>query len=136
VQERLSFYQRLAEAETVNTIDEISEELRDRYDPIPEEVDQLLRISRLRILYRPLPVEAVNINAEDITVKMSKPSANVDLSDFILHLKTQLSTLPDSWNFQVEKGGYILIKHTVSDFHHAFDRLTLFAGLFSNASAT
>jgi len=136
VQERLFFYQRLAEAESINAIDEISEEMTDRYGALPEEVNHLLEISRLRVLYQPIPVETVNINHKDIRVKISKPLDNVDLSDFIVHLKAQLVNLPDPWGFQVKKGGYILIRQTVTNFIHAFDSLTRFAGLFSNASAT
>jgi transcription-repair coupling factor (superfamily II helicase) len=56
---RLSFYRRISSLETSEQADEFLSELNDRFGPPPEEVLNLIKIMRLRILARKLLVTRV-----------------------------------------------------------------------------
>ena len=56
---RLAVYQRLAKLSDSDDIPEIREELRDRFGPVPEEVENLLTLAGLRALAAVVGVESV-----------------------------------------------------------------------------
>jgi transcription-repair coupling factor (superfamily II helicase) len=56
---RLQLYRRLAEMTTHNEVDEIATELRDRFGPLPEEVENLLYQLRLKATALQLGVQAI-----------------------------------------------------------------------------
>ena len=49
---RLEAYKRLADAMSNEAVDEVFAELTDRYGPVPEPVETLLAVARLRVLAR------------------------------------------------------------------------------------
>ena len=64
---RLAVYQRLAKLTDSDDIPEIREELRDRFGPVPEEVENLLTLAGLRALAANVGVESV-VQANDAIV--------------------------------------------------------------------
>ena len=64
---RLAVYQRLAKLADSDDIPEIREELRDRFGPVPEEVENLLTLAGLRSLAATVGVESV-VQANDAIV--------------------------------------------------------------------
>ena len=48
--ERLNIYRRIAEVQTKNALDELADELKDRFGPLPEEVDNLFVASDIRLI--------------------------------------------------------------------------------------
>ena len=72
---RLEAYQRIAEARSMQAIDELVEELKDRYGELPEPVNRLLEIARLRVLL--LQTEITDVVTAGMTVKI----ASVTLSE-------------------------------------------------------
>ena len=67
---RLAIYQRLARITQRNEIPELREELRDRFGPLPVEVENLLLISDLRALAGALGIESVHNNGEAIVMTL------------------------------------------------------------------
>lgn len=66
---RMEFYQRLGEALSPQEVEEIWEELKDRFGPPPEQVDWLCRLTRLRIFgalhhFTLIKVEKAGLTAE------------------------------------------------------------------------
>jgi len=57
--QRLVFYRRLASIRLNADVEEIAEELRDRFGPLPPEADSLLRVMKLRRLLKNYRVERV-----------------------------------------------------------------------------
>jgi transcription-repair coupling factor (superfamily II helicase) len=66
--QKLHFYRRLAREETVEGVDAIRRELRDRYGPLPEEVETLLATQALRLLGAELGVERILVRPWDVRV--------------------------------------------------------------------
>ncbi len=70
---RLAVYQRLARIVQRKEIPELREELRDRFGPPPEEVENLLLVSDLRALAGAAGVESVHNDGESIVMTLRSP---------------------------------------------------------------
>jgi transcription-repair coupling factor (superfamily II helicase) len=63
--QKLHLYRRLSSAETIESVDSLRRELRDRYGPIPPEVETLLDTASLRMLGTELGVERILVRPWD-----------------------------------------------------------------------
>ncbi len=68
---RLSVYQRLAKLSERRELPEIREELRDRFGPVPDEVESLLKVSELRAIASAAGAESVIRSSEAIVITLS-----------------------------------------------------------------
>ena len=66
---RMALYQRMARATHVEEVDELAQELRDRFGALPEEADHLLYGLRVRALAHLAHVESVVRHQDQITLK-------------------------------------------------------------------
>jgi transcription-repair coupling factor (superfamily II helicase) len=72
VHERLSLYKRLADADSRETLDELREELVDRFGELPEPARALLECHHVRIAARPLGVSRVDATHEAVQLTFVK----------------------------------------------------------------
>ncbi len=70
---RLSVYQRLAKLTERRELPEIREELLDRFGPIPDEVENLLKVSDVRALAGAAGAESVTSGSEAIAISLRDP---------------------------------------------------------------
>ena len=70
---RLSVYQRLARLTERRELPDIREELRDRFGPVPEEVENLLTVSEVRAIAGNAGAESVIRNSESIVITLRNP---------------------------------------------------------------
>ena len=70
---RLEVYQRMAQADSAEQVDEIGDEMRDRFGPIPEPVADLLYISRVRVLADRAGLVSVAWADTNIILRLSHP---------------------------------------------------------------
>ncbi len=70
---RLSVYQRLARLTERRELPDIREELRDRFGPIPDEVENLLTVSEVRAIAGNAGAESVIRGSESIVITMRNP---------------------------------------------------------------
>jgi transcription-repair coupling factor (superfamily II helicase) len=74
VHERLSIYKRLANCETQDRIDDMQEELIDRFGKLPEAVKALIETHRLRISAKQVGIVKIDAHAEAANLQfMEKP---------------------------------------------------------------
>ena len=64
--QKLHFYRRLAREESVDGVEAMRRELRDRYGPLPEEVETLLATQALRLVGGVLGVERILVRPWDV----------------------------------------------------------------------
>jgi transcription-repair coupling factor (superfamily II helicase) len=85
VQERLSLYKRLADADTRESLDLLREELVDRFGELPEPARALIECHRVRIAARPLGVARVDATHEAVQLQFVKnpPLDGARVIDFI-----------------------------------------------------
>jgi len=69
VHERLVLYKRLANCSTQEELEHLTEELVDRFGPLPEPTRVLLECHRLRIQGAPLGVQKIDASPTAITVQ-------------------------------------------------------------------
>lgn len=63
---RFTMYRKIASAVTEREINNLREELRDRFGPIPEPLDRLLKIARLRIVAAGKKIQSIEVQGEKI----------------------------------------------------------------------
>jgi transcription-repair coupling factor (superfamily II helicase) len=65
---KLDLYRRLARGVSSGEIDELRQEMRERFGPLPEEADRLLDLSRLRVLGGALGIQHILVRGEEARV--------------------------------------------------------------------
>jgi transcription-repair coupling factor (superfamily II helicase) len=70
--ERFAFYKRIAAAESEMALDDIREELHDRYGRLPSQVQNLIGVARLRLLAGSIGVTQVTVAKEDVVLGREK----------------------------------------------------------------
>lgn len=66
-QEKIYFYRRIKDAKNLQAIDDIQDELSDRFGKLPPVVDTLLNIGRVRVLAAAIGVQTISWQAEQLT---------------------------------------------------------------------
>ena len=69
---RLQIYRRLAELDSMAQIDEMEQELADRFGPLPLDVQNLMYQLRLKALARDARVVAIGVDGDRLTLQLSK----------------------------------------------------------------
>ncbi len=77
VHERLSIYKRLANCNKLDAIDDLQEEMIDRFGKLPEPVKSLLETHRLRIAAKPLGIIKIDAHSEAATLQF-EPQPPID----------------------------------------------------------
>ena len=81
VHERLVIYKRLANANTDDELDNLQEELIDRFGLLPEPAEALLACHRLRIMAKPLGIVKVDASDSAITLQFDLKASLEDMPD-------------------------------------------------------
>ncbi len=105
---RLSFYRRIASLKTEREVEDFGEELRDRFGSPPDEVMNLLKIMRLKILARELNVMKIQ-DVQGKTQFLFSPDTNVQpVQIFDLHKKRKgfLKFLPEGFELDMKDAGW------------------------------
>ena len=79
---RLSFYKRIAAAESKSELDELKVELIDRFGLLPDATKNLMQIAELRLLVEPLKVVRIDAGTQGGFIEFS-PKAQVNPDKFI-----------------------------------------------------
>ncbi len=98
--QKIGFYQRLAAAESIEKIDAIGEELRDRFGPFPKQVESLLELTRLRVFAAAKGVERLSLSQHRLTLDVGPRFA---LSESALPALTSLT----KGNFRFTDGSIV-----------------------------
>jgi transcription-repair coupling factor (superfamily II helicase) len=77
VHERLSLYKRMANCETQSAIDDLQEELIDRFGKMPEAVKALIETHRLRVAAKPVGIVKIDAHGESAVLQF-QPNPPID----------------------------------------------------------
>jgi transcription-repair coupling factor (superfamily II helicase) len=72
--QRLSIYQRLARIQDASEIDDIDEEIRDRFGPMPTYVKLLMQMTRMRVMAEMVGIELISANETRVTMTLKEPT--------------------------------------------------------------
>lgn len=87
IHERLVLYKRLATCETQNQINDIHEELVDRFGLLPQAVETLLESHRLRLMAKALGISSIDAHSESMTLMIDKHN-HIDPTQIIQLIQT------------------------------------------------
>lgn len=79
IKERFAFYKRIAGAETEKALEDVKEEMADRYGEMPSEVSNLIDVARLRLFAGAIGVTQVAIAKEDVVLGREKIVLKVEV---------------------------------------------------------
>ncbi|MEX2641450.1 MAG: transcription-repair coupling factor [Balneolales bacterium] len=104
--ERLNLYRKLAEAKSLEAIEEWQEEIRDRFGPLPQEAENLIKLTSIKILASQQYLSKVTVRADRmwLQVPSEKSKAGIDFSE-----KGRLQSLLESVEHQAP-GRYKLVQ--------------------------
>jgi transcription-repair coupling factor (superfamily II helicase) len=113
--ERFSFYEKISKAAGEKEIDTLSLELRDRFGPLPEEVTNLLLISKLKRLCTELGLEKIDLQPATLTLFLpDQEHDNLNRRAFYQYLFTAVQ---EPWieqyrpGFRFEKKMKLVLSH-------------------------
>jgi transcription-repair coupling factor (superfamily II helicase) len=98
--QKIALYQRIAAARTLDALAAISDETRDRYGPLPQPVESLLELSRLRLLATAKGVEKLALEGRRLTLEVGR---RFSLSESALPALTSLTR----GNFRFTQGAIV-----------------------------
>ncbi len=91
--ERFNYYQKLYEAEDLDEIDAIREELEDRFGRIPDEVENLILISKVKCLAEKCEIQRVEVGRENVVVVLRDEVMNSEIFREIVEIFSRGSSL-------------------------------------------
>lgn len=119
IHERFAFYEKISKAANNGQLEEIQSELRDRFGMLPEEVTNLLLLSRLKLQGRSLGIEKIDIQPQAIIFSLPDQQHHEHLvkQSFFQHL---IVSIQDAW-MQQYKPGFSIRKKLELTLHHPED---------------
>ncbi|TWT06221.1 transcription-repair coupling factor [Planomicrobium sp. CPCC 101079] len=70
--QKIQMYKRVKGIETAEEVDELQDELIDRFGDMPLETDRLLRIARMKVWARMVGVESIKQNGKIVSIRLSE----------------------------------------------------------------
>ena len=131
VQDRLYFYQKLSETKTVKQVNQIREELRDRFGPMPPETENLFQISEIQCVLYQYPISKCTINRLSVSFVLGAFPMDGGPGIFFKSLKNALDT--GSYPYQIDPrgGDSFLVSFKTSSFSDSCSISLRFGELFS-----
>jgi transcription-repair coupling factor (superfamily II helicase) len=80
---RLEIYRRLGKLESVEAVDELGEELADRFGELPEPARSLLGVARLGLLCRALDIASLRAGPEAVAITSRQPEGLARLAKWL-----------------------------------------------------
>ena len=94
--ERLTLYHRIARILDLEAVDDLREELRDRFGPLPRQAELLLFQTRVRVLAEACNADSVNSQQDKLTIALREP-----IGDARAPLQRRIGKLADVGHMQV-----------------------------------
>lgn len=92
-QERFSFYEKISKSSTDEEINAIRNELRDRFGPIPQDVENLVGLAKLKNLCSSIGLEKIDIKPQTFSIFLpGENQAEFYNQTFFQHLITSLQS--------------------------------------------
>ena len=108
--QKLDIYKRIASIENQAEADEMRGELLDRFGAVPKSVENLLRISLIRVQAHEIYITEIKGKNERILIYM-KPDANIDP----VKIPQLLAAFPKKLNFVAKGNPYFIYKYKKKD---------------------
>ena len=126
--ERVEFYRRLSRAETQQEIEEMREELIDRFGPLPEEAAHLLDIVETQALSARGAVARVDLYEDSVFLEFAEEWGGENMQEYLAKLVELTEDMP----VELKGTGSLGLKLSFQDEQDWFDRWKSLKSLLSN----
>lgn len=115
VHERFSFYEKISKARRESELDAIGSELTDRFGELPEEVVNMLLLSRLKIRASSIGIDKIDIQQETFTIFL--PENDQENFEHRAFFQSLFSSVQQEWmipfkpGFRMEKKLKLVLHH-------------------------
>ena len=130
VQDRLYFYQQLSNASNVDAVNNIEDELLDRFGKLPESAKNLIYVTRLRVRLTETAITYVSVIGFDLKVKLADFSPFSSVQELLYTIEEKMSLNNFNYLFAPSKVGFT-ISVKADNLNHSLKALELFVELFS-----
>lgn len=106
--ERISLYRRILEADKFTDLDELRDELEDRYGRLPESIEKIFYAGIIRVLVRHLQIEEVDVYLDRLMIKFRDPAHN---PGSLMEIDSLTAEQLDDLTWELKFPNYKEIKH-------------------------
>jgi transcription-repair coupling factor (superfamily II helicase) len=99
--ERIALYRRMNLLATQDEVAELKEEFKDRYGPVPKEVETLLKVLLLKIKARPFGIKSIKGDASQVVVDFTDSIKSDILQNKIRKLGQRAKVAGKKLNYEV-----------------------------------
>jgi len=110
---RIEFYQRMASLTNISEIQSLSEEIVDRYGPIPKEAKNLLMMTKIKVLASAINLVSIDIKGNLLTGLIGGSDDVSSNHPFFKSLST--ATDNEEYNISIDTGDHIAFKAKLAE---------------------
>ena len=129
----ITAYQKISENHSAEQLDRVSEELRDRFGPIPAATKNLIKTSLIQCLFYYAPIIKCEITFSSASFYLSGPPGGLGPKQFILALKEELKSFLCPHQIGVGEKNEMKISFKVASLDEGLSFSKKFGKLFSRA---
>ena len=110
---RLDIYQKISKVTTIKSIDDVNDELSDRFGPLPWETVNLIYISKLKIKSSDTGIELITRVNDKLIIQFTNElsSIKLKLSKMLgarweignMQIRTPINNISEDWEFLLDK---------------------------------
>ncbi len=131
VQDRLYFYQQIADIQSTDRIQDLRSELLDRFGPLPPAAENLLLASRYRISLFRSSITSIDIKSNSVTITLKEVTPFLSVEALLQKLSEELSRIDLSYHMKPVKNQTLVIHFQTGDRDLSIWVADLFVSLFS-----
>ena len=111
--ERMSLYRKLADTRSIEAIDGVEQEMRDRFGKAPTPALSLLELRRIRLLSRGLPLDSVSVGRTHSQFVLSRRLSRKEATCLVRSLTFQIEfSVGHTMHIGLEHGGRYAVQRT------------------------
>jgi transcription-repair coupling factor (superfamily II helicase) len=111
--ERMSLYRKLADTRSIETVDGVEQEMRDRFGKAPTPALSLLELRRIRLLSRGLPLDSVSVGRTHSQFVLSRRLSRKEATCLVRSLTFQIEfSVGHTMHIRLEHGGRYAVQRT------------------------
>jgi transcription-repair coupling factor (superfamily II helicase) len=111
--ERMSLYRRLADTRSVEAVDGIEQEMRDRFGKVPSSSRSLLELRRIRLLSKGLPLDSISVGRTHSQFVLSRRLSRKEVTCLVQSLTFQIEfAVGHTMCIKVQHGGRYAFQRT------------------------
>ncbi|MFH1852102.1 MAG: transcription-repair coupling factor [Candidatus Neomarinimicrobiota bacterium] len=133
IQDRLFFYQKLADAKELSSIDNTVTELQDRFGRFPEALSNLIAVATIRVESIGSGLSEIQIGPDFVKGTVTEKTRFNDSVEMMAVLESQLKVLSRPYRFAMDRNKNLIFEIATSSVQNSFETGKTIVKLFSQS---